>query len=534
MSDVILEVRGAEKRFGGVAAVDGVSLEVERGSITALIGPNGAGKTTLFNLISGFLRADGGTISFEGERIERRSPYEISRRGLVRTFQLTRVFRRMSVLDNMLAAGTNPTERLTGILRRAWRADEPERELREKAAALLDLVHLGPLAGAYAGALSAGQRKLLEFARALMTDPTMILLDEPLSGVNPTLALELLERIRLLRRQRGTTILFIEHDLEAVMQAADRVVVMSEGKVIADGTPEGVRTDPRVVDAYLGARVQAEVLPAAAAPGEPHLEARELAAGYGDVEVLHDVSVRIPRGALVSVIGPNGAGKSTLLRALYGLLRPVRGRVLFRARGGEAEEVTNHPPHRLTALGMNYVPQREDIFPGLSVEENLLVGAHLAPGTTRRRLQDVLAAFPALAPLLGHRAGTLSGGERRLLALSRALMSAPRVLLLDEPSAGLSPAAMDRVFHTVTEINRSGVTLVMVEQNARRALALSHRAYVLEMGRFRFEGSGADLLGDPRVVDLYLGGRGRLAEAVPAEGPLGPPEPDGKRGGPPP
>jgi neutral amino acid transport system ATP-binding protein len=248
----LLSVREVSKRFGGLAAVDRASFDVQAGSLTALIGPNGAGKSTLFNVVTGFVRGDGGRVELDGEPIQGRSPHAIALRGLVRTFQLTKALAVMSVLDNMLlAAPRHPGERLAlAPLRPLWRARE--RAAREQALRLLDTFGLGAMANAYAGTLSGGQRKLLELARALMLEPRLLLLDEPFAGVNRTLGLRLLADIERLRAERGLTVLLVEHDLDVVMRHSDRVVVMAEGRVIASGTPAEVRRDRRVVDAYLG------------------------------------------------------------------------------------------------------------------------------------------------------------------------------------------------------------------------------------------------------------------------------------------
>ncbi|MDQ2969046.1 MAG: ABC transporter ATP-binding protein [Actinomycetota bacterium] len=254
----ILEVREVVRAFGGLRAVDDASFDVEAGSITALIGPNGAGKSTLFNVISGFLAAERGRVQFEGRRIDRAQPHRIAQRGLLRTFQVPRTLTRMSVLDNVLVAATrHPGERLTGLALRPGLARRREGRARERAAELLALFRLDGHAGEYAGVLSGGQRKLLDFARVLMAEPRLVLLDEPMAGVNPTLGRQLIEHVLRLRTEAGMTFLFVEHDLDIVMEASDHVIVMNEGRVIASGDPEEVRGNQRVVDAYLGtARAQ--------------------------------------------------------------------------------------------------------------------------------------------------------------------------------------------------------------------------------------------------------------------------------------
>ena len=259
MSAPLLVVDGISRRFGGLQAVDRAAFEVEAGSITGLIGPNGAGKTTAFNLISGFLRSQGGWIAFDEQRIERRPAHAIARAGLVRTFQIPRILTRMSVLENLLLATPHqPGEILGAALFAPGRVRRREREAREQAHAVLELIRLSRLANDYAGTLSGGQRKLLEFGRALMTRPRLVLLDEPMAGVAPALALQLLEHILELRAERGTTFLIIEHDMEAIMAISDHVVVMDEGHVIARGRPQQIQQDERVIDAYLGHRTTPE------------------------------------------------------------------------------------------------------------------------------------------------------------------------------------------------------------------------------------------------------------------------------------
>jgi ABC-type branched-subunit amino acid transport system ATPase component len=256
MREMILEVRGVSRSFGGVRAVDDAGFDVARGSITSLIGPNGAGKSTLFNIVSGFLRGESGTIRLEGREIQGRPPHRIVDRGLVRTFQTARALSRLSVLDNVvLGARHHPGERFGGAFVHRRASASREAQAREQAYGLLRLVRLDGHADHLAGTLSGGQRKLLDFARVLMAEPRLLLLDEPMAGVNPALREQLLEHILELRAGSGMTFLLVEHDLDIVMRASDHVVVLSSGRLISEGTPDEVRADRRVVDAYLGTHV---------------------------------------------------------------------------------------------------------------------------------------------------------------------------------------------------------------------------------------------------------------------------------------
>jgi ABC-type branched-subunit amino acid transport system ATPase component len=244
------------------------------------------------------------------------------------------------------------------------------------------------------------------------------------------------------------------------------------------------------------------------------LSVRGVVAGYVDEDVLHGVSIDVPRGKVVAVIGPNGSGKSTLLKAIYGLLRPRQGSVTFRERSGQEHDLAGLRPHAVTRLGINFVPQLANVFPDMSVRENLEVGAFVHTGRFTDHLERVLLTFPALGQMLQARAATLSGGQRQMLGIARALISDPQLLILDEPSAGLAPAVVDAVFDTIRSINASGVSILMVEQKARQCLSMSDYGYVLDMGQNRMHGTGRQLLEDPEVVQLYLGNRGRLGVAA--------------------
>ncbi len=252
----LLAVEEVVKRFGGIRAVDGATMNVKERSITALIGPNGAGKTTLFNVLTGFYKGERGTVNFDGEQVFGEPPYELARKGMVRTFQITKALAAMPVIDNMMLAAPNqPGERFRNLIFHPGAVRRREGEVRAEAMELLEIFNLAGLADDYAGTLSGGQRKLLELARALMVRPKLLLLDEPMAGINPVLGKRLLDHMQRLRQEEGVTFLFIEHDMEIVMNHSDRVIVMAEGRVIAEGEPYEVRSDEQVIDAYLGETV---------------------------------------------------------------------------------------------------------------------------------------------------------------------------------------------------------------------------------------------------------------------------------------
>jgi ABC-type branched-subunit amino acid transport system ATPase component len=235
----------------------------------------------------------------------------------------------------------------------------------------------------------------------------------------------------------------------------------------------------------------------------PLLVAEGITAGYGRLDILHDVSLHIQPGEIVGVIGPNGAGKSTVFKTIVGFLSPRRGRVLF-----NGESIGGLRPDLVLRRGLAYVPQGRLVFPQMTVFENLEMGAYIERDAARvaAALERVFALFPILAERRGQKAGTMSGGEQQMVAIARALMTTPRLILLDEPSLGLSPKFVTLIFDRLVEMKRAGFTLMLVEQNAARALAIADRGYVLELGRNRFEGRGRDLLDDPEVKRLYLGG----------------------------
>jgi neutral amino acid transport system ATP-binding protein len=254
------------------------------------------------------------------------------------------------------------------------------------------------------------------------------------------------------------------------------------------------------------------------AMADPVLKVTGLVAGYTpEVDILNGVEIDVNPNEIVTIVGPNGAGKSTLMKSIFGLVRPREGSI--KLHGGE---IIGEMPHAVTRKGVSYVPQLDNVFPNLTVQENLELGAIAGgAGSVDERMEHIFSLFPRLEERRKQAAGTMSGGERQMVAMGRTLMPDPEILLLDEPSAGLAPAFVDAIFEKVLEINASGVTILMVEQNARRALAMSHRGYVLDLGTNRFTGPGPELIADPKVADLYLGGgKGRVdAAGSPTSGP---------------
>ena len=241
---------------------------------------------------------------------------------------------------------------------------------------------------------------------------------------------------------------------------------------------------------------------------KPLLEIKNLSAGYGDIKILDSINIKVPAGAIVTIVGPNGAGKSTILKAIYGIARIMGGEILLNSKEDITQDIGRIKPHALTEVGLASVPQIDNVFTTLTVDENLDVGFFSNKGVTlEERKHTIYQQYPDLTHRKKDRAGTLSGGQRQMLALARALMSSPEILLLDEPSAGLAPVLVDQLFDELERINSFGGTILMVEQNARRALEISTYGYVLDMGKNRHEGIGLELAVDPEIVGIYFGKR---------------------------
>ncbi len=508
----LLRLEGVSVSFGGVQAVDQVSMTLQEGVISALIGPNGAGKTTLFNIISGLQKPTAGRVWFMGREITNYKAADIARLGIARTFQNLRLFGNMTVLENVMV-GRHRHEKagfITAALGLQAREEQVSRRRSMEALALVSLEHLAdwPVMS-----LPYGQQRLVEIARALATEPRLLFLDEPAAGMNTSEKVQLMEKVQLIRKA-GVTVLLVEHDMDLVMGISDSITVLNFGKLIAEGAPKEVQAHPEVIEAYVGVkhgekRTAADEAAAAAysraireGEDKPLLEVQNLCTNYGSISAIRDVSIQVYPGEIVAVLGSNGAGKTTLLRTISGLLRPRSGKVMY-----ENRDIVNRPPQKISALGIGHVPEGRHIFPSLSVYDNLLLGAcrRHDKKEIHKDCEFVYNLFPVLAERSTQIAGTLSGGQQQMLAIGRALMGKPSLLILDEPSMGLAPLVVELIFETLVKLNQQGLTMVIVEQNAEMLLSIAHHAFVLQTGRVALSGRAEDLVRDERVRALYLG-----------------------------
>lgn len=498
-----LAAQGLTMQFGGVRAVSKLHFEAPSASVTSLIGPNGAGKSTALNMLGGFYRPTAGGFTLGEVVLTGQSAMEIARRGVARTYQTSQLFGSLSVLDNVVLAMHRG--RLGPLLGAAGRLDPM---LTDCARSLIAWCGYTGYPDTLAADLPHVDRRLVEIARGLASDPEALLLDEPAAG----LSREDKERLgTLLRRiaDAGVTVLLVEHDMTLVMGISDQVVVLDAGVRLAVGTPAQVQANPAVQHAYLGESIEVGASPRDEDTGSrpEMLGVGALVAGYGAEPVLHGIDLQVRQGEVVALLGANGAGKSTLMKALAGLHRPVQGGIHL-----EGMELNNLGAEQVVALGVVLVPEGRQVFPELSVLDNIRLGAFLQPADREARIEEQLQRFPRLRERLHQRAGLLSGGEQQMLAIARAMMSRPRILLLDEPSLGLAPKVIAELFAALNQLRSEGMTLVLVDQMAGLALALADRAYVIEGGRIVAHGTAAQIAADGALAQAYLGEQATSAE----------------------
>jgi len=485
--EVVLRCRDVAKRFGGIVAVDGGQLAVAGRGVHALIGPNGAGKTTFFNVISGMFAPDAGSIRLGDRELAGLDPDRVAAAGLARSFQITNLFPALTVREN-LRLGIQARDR-----RRfdPWRDIQRLTEVEIETDALLDFLALGPMAQAPAESLSYGGQRLVDLGIALAAKPSLLLLDEPLAGLAVAQRARVADLVKRMSRSIG--VLLVEHDIDRVFELADRVTVMNQGRILIDGSVDEVREDPRVREVYIGSGTAA--IAARALAGERRAGARFLAltnvnALYGKSHILHDISFELRERSVLAVLGRNGAGKSTLLKAIIGIV-PPRGGIALGDR-----MISGMPPEAIARLGVGFVPQGRRMFPGLSVRDNLMLGRlkrdHGGTGWSDER---VFEYFPRIRERLDVAADFLSGGEQQMVAIARALVGDVKLLLLDEPFEGLSPAMTEEVFNAVDRL-RHDMAVMIVDHNLDLALALADETIVLDRGAIVHRGPALPLFED--------------------------------------
>ncbi len=468
------------KNFGATQIIRGVDLSVIKGERHAIIGPNGAGKTTLFNLISGRFPITSGTIELNGQRIDPLPPQRINRLGLSRSFQITSLFTRMTVFENLRCALLWSQ----GYRYSFWHLLSWQKQLNDLAQRLLMDLNLGPRRDVPAGLLSYAEQRALEIGMTVAGGASVILLDEPTAGMSHS---ETEYAVALIRRvTEGRTLLVVEHDMRVVFDLADTITVLVYGQVIASGPPAEI------------SRQSGGTGSLSRKAGRLMLEVRDLNAFYGKSHILRGVDLTVNAGEIVSLLGRNGVGRSTTCKAIMGLVDPI-GSVRYRGR-----DIAGMPANQVARAGIGYVPEDRQVFPTLTVRQNLMLGLKRAGKFGRWNFDDVFRLFPNLAERQDNPAGVLSGGEQQMLTMCRTLMGDPDLILIDEPTEGLAPMMVEQVGLLMAEIARRGVAILLVEQKLAIALSISHRIYVMGHGRIVFEGTPADLERNPDVRREWL------------------------------
>jgi ABC-type branched-subunit amino acid transport system ATPase component len=472
-----LEVQGLTKRFGGLIAVNEIEFSIRGGEILGLIGPNGSGKSTVMKLIMGIETPDAGTVRLDGTDVAGWPTHRIARKGVGIIFQHARPLNRQTVVENIkLALLPDSLFRL---------AAEPHVEARAREIA--ERVGLGEVLDRRPPTLPFADLRRLEMAKALARDPQLVLVDEPFAGLTPGEVAMFSELIDGFRRD-GRAVLLVDHNVKSVARLVDRVLAMYLGERIAEGTADEVMRDETVRRVYIGGAIESHVRrEVTAAAGPPLLDVDAVEVHYGKAQALQQVSLQVRPSEFVSVVGLNGAGKTTLFNAISGLV-PYAGEIRWRGA-----VLAGRSPAAIARSGIVQCPETRELFADMSVRENLdLGGQHLAAAERDRQFGWLLELFPILRERAGQRARTLSGGEQQMLAIARALMMQPKLLILDEPTLGLAPVILEQLSKALMQLRETtDITVLLGEQNVTFALPHADRVYLLEHARIIWEGNPA-------------------------------------------
>ncbi len=547
--NTILNLHRVGKTFNGVQALLDCSADVERGTITGIIGPNGAGKTTLFNLIAGWLVPTKGEIWFEGRRIDGIAAHHIWNRRIGRTFQIATRTPRISVIEALLSGSRHRRGEMfwMSLFDYGKTSHDLDKSI-EMAEQLLQDFGLISLKNRSVAQLSAGQRKLVSILQVLMSHPKLLLLDEPTAGVSPEEIMDLIRHLRAIHEERnrnlekdtakkdksnGFSIIMVEHRLNIIENLCKRVIVLSDGRVIADGTPEEIRGNAIVQKEYLGGEsnifrdthkyfsnntyVKLKNNDVDVNNNNVLLDTVNLTASAGGIPVIHNIDLKVYNGQIVAIVGRNGVGKTTLLNSFVDPQRILGGSITFSVRHRRINR-----PVKLNTLsrkaifrqGISLVPQTNTVFENLTVMDHLMLTARIVVagrygGLSRREkrkkknslIDKAFRYFPELSNCTDRLASNLSGGQGQMLNIACGLISEPSLLLLDEPLAGLGPIVVQRISKELLDIRDQGCSIILVEQQAKQALRLADYVYIMESGSIAAHGYPGDIMNRACVAE---------------------------------
>ncbi|MFM9427662.1 branched-chain amino acid transport system ATP-binding protein [Variovorax sp. GrIS 2.14] len=473
----LLQVRKLTKRFGGLIAVKDLSFDLAAGEILGLIGPNGSGKSTAMKSIMGIERPTDGQVLFHGDNLAGLPAHKIARRGFGMVFQHSRPLNRQTVLENIMVA------LLPDSLLKVF----ADRSLKERAEKIAERVGLGAVVDRRPPTLPFADLRRLELAKAIARDPQVVLVDEPFAGLTLAEVGAFSDLIRSFRDE-GRAVLLVDHNVKSVSSLVDRVLAMYLGEEIVTGRAEEVLQNETVRRVYLGGAIETSARPETNfADQRPLLQVENLSVYYGKAQALDTVSIHVHRGEFVSVVGLNGAGKTTLFNAISGFV-PYAGEIV---RDGVKQRGLT--PARIARSGLVQCPETRELFGEMSIRENLdLGGQHLPDVERAAQLAWLFELFPILQSRQTQMAQTLSGGEQQMLAIGRALMMKPEILILDEPTLGLAPVILEQLSKALEKLRQTTpITVLLGEQNVTFALPHADRVYVLEHARIVWEGDPA-------------------------------------------